>query len=181
MPCIQLPYGVITVLHTVIIRPFCSLAELCGSIFGSLGNLEQATGASLDEFFDIADANKSGKVCRRTSLSVELQSERKADFGAVFVLFVLQVSFAELVAVFVLEEMRSPELRQWVEAQQMVDEAVDEAAAEISEADAALKIQSGFRGTQARKEVADKKQHEREADAHAKYESWRGPPEVGEG
>lgn len=95
----------------------------------------------------------------------------------------LQVSFAELVAVFVLEEMRSPELRKWVEAQQMVDEAVQEAAAEVSlsEAGAALKIQSAHRGTQARKDVADKKQHEREVNVHAKYDSWREAPAVAEG
>jgi hypothetical protein len=38
------------------------MAELCATIFGSLGNIESATGGSIDQFFDIADSNKSGKV-----------------------------------------------------------------------------------------------------------------------
>eukprot|EP01046_Picozoa_sp_COSAG06_P060068 COSAG06_NODE_12646_length_1348_cov_1.492394_1_plen_71_part_10 len=61
---------------------------------------------------------------------------------------------------FVLEEMKSPALREWVQAQHMVGSAVTEASAELSEADAALKIQSGFRGGAARKEVAEKKREE---------------------
>lgn len=62
----------------------------------------------------------------------------------------LQVSFAELVAVFLLEELRSPVLRNWVEAQQAVSTAVQDTSVELSEEEAALKIQSGFRGGTAR-------------------------------
>lgn len=74
---------------------------------------------------------------------------------------------------FVLEEMKSPALREWVQAQHMVGSAVTEASAELSEADAALKIQSGFRGGAARKEVAEKKREERQAEVQSKYDDWR--------
>ena len=49
---------------------------------GSFGELQEATGEGMDEFFSRADADQSGKV-----------------------------SFAELVAVFVVEEQRSPALK----------------------------------------------------------------------
>ena len=70
-------------------------------------------------------------------------------------MLLLQVSFAELVAVFFVEELRSPVLREWVEAQHAARTTVDDICAEqsYSEEDAALKIQSGFRGEVARKEV----------------------------
>ena len=61
---------------------FKSFESLCGSIFGSFGELQEATGESLQEFFRRADADRSGKV-----------------------------SFAELVAVFVVDEQRSPALK----------------------------------------------------------------------
>ena len=41
------------------------MADLCATIFGSRGNLESATGGSIDQFFDNADSNKSGKVCEK--------------------------------------------------------------------------------------------------------------------
>ena len=65
---------------------FQSFASLCGSIFGSFGELQEATGDSLQAFFRRADADKSGKV-----------------------------SFAELVAVFVVDEQRSPALKNWIQ------------------------------------------------------------------
>ena len=83
------------------------------------------------------------------------------------------MSFAELVAVFVLEELRSPELRKWVEAQQEETTLGKETTVELSEEDAALKIQSGFRGGAARKEVASRKREDRHAEVQSKYDEWR--------
>ena len=65
---------------------FKSFESLCGSIFGSFGELQEATGESLQEFFRRADADRSGKV-----------------------------SFVELVAVFVVDEQRSPALKNWIQ------------------------------------------------------------------
>jgi hypothetical protein len=100
---------------------------------------------------------------------------RNAETLALCRVCAAQVSFAELVAVFVLEEMRSPELRKWVEAQQLVEPA-GKRGAEISKADPAAD-KTPERGTQP--EVADKQ--EREAIAQAKYDSWREVPAVAEG
>jgi len=89
----------------------------------------------------------------------------------------VQVSFPELVTVFVLEELRSPVLREWVEAQQAVSVAADDATgerSELSEEDAALKIQSGCRGGTARKEVAERRKEERQNEVQSKYDEWRG-------
>lgn len=78
----------------------------------------------------------------------------------------LQVSFAELAAVFVVEELRSPALRKWVEAQQAESTAVDDTTMELGEEDAALQPQSGI-------QTESKRREDRYAEVQSKYDSWR--------
>ena len=78
----------------------------------------------------------------------------------------LQVSFAELAAVFVVEELRSPALRKWVEAQQAESTAVDDTTMELGEEDAALRPQSGI-------QTESKRREDRYAEVQSKYDSWR--------
>lgn len=92
------------------------------------------------------------------------------------------VSFAELVAVFEIESLRSPALRRWVEAQTAVADAVAEAADASGEmTGAATKIQAVQRGKAARKEREDNQL--RVEEAHTKYDEWRAssPDGAGEG
>eukprot|EP01043_Picozoa_sp_COSAG02_P016976 COSAG02_NODE_759_length_17490_cov_29.152608_10_plen_948_part_00 len=109
---------------------FESFEKLCASIFGSFGDLQEATGESLQEFFRRADADQSGKV-----------------------------SFAELVAVFVVDEQRSPALKNWIQTQVAAAEQNGTATVDTQPADgrydseqsAAMKIQARHRGNQSRK------------------------------
>ena len=116
---------------------FESFESLCGAIFGSFGDLQEATGESLQEFFRRADADRSGMV-----------------------------SFAELVAVFVVDEQRSPALKNWIQTRVAAAEqeraatvhaesedaaAVGLGVAYASEESAAVKIQARHRGNQSRK------------------------------
>ena len=84
----------------------------------------------------------------------------------------LQVSFAELVTVFVLEELRSSVLREWVEAQHADSAAADDTSRELSDEHAAMKIQAGFRGSTARKDVAATRRENRQAQIQSKYDDW---------
>ena len=83
------------------------MAELCATIFGSLGNIESATGGSIDQFFDAADSNKSGKVCTVSCGINSVRNPLHSGRQQIEISLALQVSFAELVTVFVLEELRS--------------------------------------------------------------------------
>ena len=90
------------------------------------------------------------------------------------------VSFAELVAVFEIESLRSPALRRWVEAQTAVADAVAEAADASGEmTGAATKIQAVQRGKAARKEREDNQL--RVEEAHTKYDEWRASSPDGAG
>ena len=129
-----------------------SFKGLCDAIFGSFGELQEATGEGMEDFFSRADADKSGKV-----------------------------SFAELVAVFVVEEQRSPVLRNWVMEQAAVKEREEDRAdavvageitseqadaeAEREEEDkAARRIQSMQRGKLARREVGQMRADQQQED-----------------
>ena len=78
----------------------------------------------------------------------------------------LQVSFAELAAVFVVEELRSPALRKWVEAQQVESTAGGDTTMELDEEASALQGQSGI-------QTESKRRENRHAEVQLKYDSWR--------